>query len=31
VVGFDEKKKEIIRVPLEEKVIVRPEKHLNTT
>lgn len=31
VVGFDEKKKEINRVPLEEKVLVRPEKHLNTT
>jgi nitrate reductase beta subunit len=30
-IGYDERQKEIIRVPIEEPVIVRPEKHLNTT
>jgi hypothetical protein len=31
VVGFGKNKKEIVRVPIEEPVIVRPEKHLNIT
>lgn len=30
-VGYDEKGAEIVRVPLEEPVIVRPEEHLNIT
>ena len=30
-IGYDADGKEVTRVPLEEEVIVRPEKHLNTT
>jgi nitrate reductase beta subunit len=31
VIGFGLKKKEVVRVPIDDPVIVRPEKHLNIT
>jgi hypothetical protein len=31
VIGYGRRKQEVVRVPIEDPVIVRPEKHLNVT